>query len=238
MLTPNRVQANIVAKIERKLLDWICERLPRWITPDHLTLCGACGAITVFSSYCLSRLDPAFFWLASFGSILHWFGDSLDGSLARYRHIERPKYGFFLDYSIDALCNLFIVSGLGFTLFVRMDVALFVLAGYYLLCIYVLLKHQVTGIFPLTFIGAGPTELRLGMIVINLSMYFFGKINLSIWDTTLSVYDCIYFAIGLLFVGLYSKSIAVVILTLRREAEFDRHQKTSFNESHLRIVKD
>jgi phosphatidylglycerophosphate synthase len=238
MLTPNRVQTNIVAKIERRILNWICVRLPKWITPDRLTLFGVFGAFTVFSGYCLSRLDPAFLWLASLGSVLNWFGDSLDGSLARFRQIERPKYGYFLDSSVDVFCNLFIVSGLGFTLFVRMDVALFVLAGYYMLCIYAFLSHHVTGIYPLTYIGAGPTELRIGMIAINISMYFSGKIGIPLWGGFASIYDCIYFVIGMLFVSLYSTSIVSAIMTLRREAEFDLKQKAAFVTASKDKAKD
>lgn len=219
MLTPNRVQANLLAAAERKVLDWICIRLPLWITPDRLTLLGVFGAFTVFAGYWTSRIDPGFLWLASLGSIIHWFGDSLDGSLARFRRIERPAYGYFLDHSVDALCNLFIVAGLGFTLFVRLDIALFVLAGYYMLCIYAFLNHQVTGVFPLTFVGAGPTELRVGMILINTLMFFLGNVAFSIGETVLSIYDCIYVVVGTVFVTLYLKAILTAIFTLRREAE-------------------
>lgn len=219
MLTPNRVQENLFAGVERKVLNWLCMRLPPWVTPDKLTLLGVFGALTVFVGYCMSRIDPGFLWLASLGSVLHWLGDSLDGSLARFRRIERPAYGYFLDHSVDALCNLFIVAGLGFTLFVRLDIALFVLAGYYMLCMYAFLNHQVTGVFPLTFAGAGPTELRIGMISINALMFFSGNVVFSAGGIVFSIYDCIYLAVGALFVGLYLNSILTAIFSLRREAE-------------------
>jgi phosphatidylglycerophosphate synthase len=219
MLTPNRVQTNLVAGAERKVLDWICIRLPPWVTPDRMTLLGVFGAFTVFSGYCMSRIDPGFLWLASLGSVLHWAGDSLDGSLARFRRIERPAYGYFLDISVDALCNLFIVAGLGFTLFVRLDIALFVLAGYFMLTIYAILNRNVTGVFQLTFAGGGPTELRLCMISINTLMFFLGNIGFSIGGIVLSIYDCVYLAGGILFVSLYLKAILTTIFTLRREAE-------------------
>jgi hypothetical protein len=81
--------------------------------------------------------------------------------------LQRPKYGYFLDDSVDAFCDFFIMTGLGVTLYVRMDVALFVLIGYYMLCMYVFLNDHVTGMFQLSFLALGPTELRIGLIGIN-----------------------------------------------------------------------
>jgi archaetidylinositol phosphate synthase len=91
--------------------------------------------------------------------------------------LQRPKYGYFLDDSVDAFCNFFIMTGLGVTLYVRMDVALFVLIGYYMLCMYVFLNNHVTGMFQLSFLALGPTELRIGLIGINTWMFAQGKIG-------------------------------------------------------------
>ncbi|MGH6795836.1 MAG: CDP-alcohol phosphatidyltransferase family protein, partial [Methylocella sp.] len=81
----SRVQDNILARRERDCLDWLCVRMPRAVTPDRLTGFGACGAFLVFAGYAATRVHPAFFFLATLGVVIHWFGDSLDGSLARYR---------------------------------------------------------------------------------------------------------------------------------------------------------
>lgn len=213
-----RVQSNIVARQERHLLNYLCARLPEWVTPDGLTIFGVAGAFTVFGGYLGSRFDPAFLWLATLGYVIHWFGDSLDGSLARHRRIERPKYGYFLDHSVDAFCNLFIMVGLGLTLYVRMDVALFVLIGYYLLCMYVFLNNHVTGMFQLSFLALGPTELRIGLIFLNAWMFVEGKMGTTIGGEFVSVYDVALMGVGIGFVAVFTYRMLDTIGVLRREA--------------------
>ena len=210
-----RIQLNVVAYRERQLLDWLCHRLPAAATPDGLTGLSVVGAILVFVSYAASRLNPAFLWLASFGFVLNWFGDSLDGSLARYRRIERPTYGYFLDHTVDALNNLVMMVGLGTTTFVRMDVALFALVGYYLLCIYVFINNHVSGVFRLSFLGFGPTELRICLVAINAAAFLFGSVSWKLASQTISIYDVILLVAGIAFVGVFVTRIAVGIADLR-----------------------
>ena len=213
-----RVQSNIVARRERQLLTYLCARLPSWVTPDGLTIFGVAGAVTVFAGYAGSRYDPWFLWLATLGYIIHWFGDSLDGSLARHRRIERPKYGYFLDHSVDAFCNLIIMMGLGLSLYVRMDVALFVLAGYYMLCMYVFLNNHVTGMFQLSFLALGPTELRIGLIGINAWMFEQGQVGDTFGGQYFSAYDVALIAVGIGFVAVFTYRMMTGISVLRREA--------------------
>src|SRR5688572_11914557 len=103
-MTPlRRIQGNLLAVQERRLLTWICQRLPAWVTPDQLTVLALLGAVAVFAGYAGSNFDRNWLWLPVAGYIVHWFGDSLDGSLARFRAIERPRYGYFVDHSADVL---------------------------------------------------------------------------------------------------------------------------------------
>ena len=95
----HRIQENLLAKAERRLLNWLCARLPAAIKPDHLTAIGIVGAVMVLAGYAASASDRWWLWLAVGGYVIHWFGDSLDGSVARHRGIERPRYGYFLDHS-------------------------------------------------------------------------------------------------------------------------------------------
>jgi phosphatidylglycerophosphate synthase len=169
-----RIQHNLLATAERRLLNWLCARLPQWTKPDHLTTLGLVGAAVIFAGYAASRIDPAWLWLSVAGYFIHWFGDSLDGSLARYRAIERPRFGYFVDHSADALGTLLIVGGIGLTPFVRLDVALLALAGYYLLSIHAFLAARVVGELKLSYVAAGPTELRLALIALTILMYMFG----------------------------------------------------------------
>ncbi len=210
-----RIQTNVIARRERQLLTWFCARLPAWITSDLLTILSVVGAALVFVSYILSRTAPALLWLASLGLVLNWFGDSLDGSLARYRSTERPIYGYFLDHTIDAINNLLIMAGIGFTLHVRMDVALFALVGYYLLCIYVFISNHLSGVFQLSFLGFGPTELRLCLVGINIWMFSAGHIGATFGNQFFSAYDGLLLFAGAMFTIVFVTRMLVGINELR-----------------------
>ncbi|NUM82335.1 CDP-alcohol phosphatidyltransferase family protein, partial [bacterium] len=109
----DRVNDILLGPLERPALLWLSERMPAWVTPDILTVIGIVAALIIAGSYYLSNFDKNFLWLANFGFVLNWFGDSLDGSVARYRHIERPKYGYFVDHAVDAFTSTVICVGLG-----------------------------------------------------------------------------------------------------------------------------
>jgi archaetidylinositol phosphate synthase len=132
-------------------------------------------------------LHPAFYLVACFGLVVNWFGDSLDGSLARYRKIERPRYGYFVDHSTDVVSNFLIIGGLGLSPHIGMAAALFALAGYLSLSIYVFLLNQVSGQFQLTFLNCGPTEIRLGIIAFNLALFFIGPTYLTLGGHTIAL---------------------------------------------------
>jgi phosphatidylglycerophosphate synthase len=170
----DRIQQNMLAKSERRLLNWICPRLPMWVTPDKLTGFGTFGAVVVFLGYAFSEWSVQTLWFAILGYAIQWFGDSLDGSLARWRKIERPKYGYFIDHSVDGLVILLIMAGIGWSPYVRMDVALMALAGYLLLSIHAYLGARVLGEFKLSYMFGGPTELRFVLIGLTLAMMWVG----------------------------------------------------------------
>jgi phosphatidylglycerophosphate synthase len=169
-----RIQRNVLAAAERRLLTWLCSRMPAWVTPDRLTVCGLIGAAMVFAGYAASAFAAAWLWVAILGYVVQWFGDSMDGSLARFRAIERPNYGYFLDHSCDGIATMLIIGGIGCSPFVRLDVALVALGGYLLLSIHAYLSARVTGDFKLSYLSAGPTELRFMLIALTLAMLFLG----------------------------------------------------------------
>jgi phosphatidylglycerophosphate synthase len=212
-----RIQQNFLAAHERRLLNWICPRLPRWVTPDGLTALALVGAVIVFIGYAASALDRDWLWASVAGYFLHWFGDSLDGSLARFRSIERPRYGYFVDHSADALGALFIVGGLGVSPFVRLDVSLVALAGYYLLAIHAFLGARVVGELKLSHISAGPTELRLILIAITISMHAFG--NSGPRFMSLGPFDLLVAGIGVLLILLFVIQSTAMARRLSRQGE-------------------
>lgn len=159
------------------------------------------GALTIAAGYVLSAWQAQWLWLAIVGYFVHWLGDSLDGSVARYRNIERPRFGYFIDHSTDALANLAYLAALGFSPFVRVDVALFALIGYFLLCIHAFLAARVVGEMRLSYLAGGPTELRLILIAMTLLMIFVGNVPTPFLQ--MSAYDLFVGGAAVLMVGIF-----------------------------------
>jgi phosphatidylglycerophosphate synthase len=208
-----RIQQNILAVQERRLLNWICPRLPNWVMPDHLTLFALGGAIMIFAGYAASSINPNWLWICVAGYVVHWFGDSLDGSLARHRSTERPKYGYFVDHSADALGALFIVGGIGVSPYVRFDVSLVALAGYYLLAIHAFLSARVIDELKLSYVAAGPTELRIILVGLTVAMFAVGQVGPVV--LALNWFDLFVGTVGALLIILF---VIQTIATARRLA--------------------
>ncbi|WP_077145226.1 CDP-alcohol phosphatidyltransferase family protein [Sphingopyxis sp. KK2] len=199
--TTVRIQQNILARGERRLLNWICPRLPGWVTPDQLTTLGFLGAVMVAMGYMLSWLGPAWLSLSIAGYVVHWFGDSLDGSLARWRRIERPSYGYFVDHSVDGLAIFLMVGSIGLSPYMRFDVALIAVIGYLLLAIHSFLAAKVVGEFRLSYMAGGPTELRLMLIAMTASMPIIGGADVN--GTNFSPFDLFGLVVSSILVTLF-----------------------------------
>lgn len=174
-----RVIATILGPAEKQALLWLAARMPPWVVPDTLTMVGLAASVIIFLGYALTMIDKAFLWLASVGFVLQWFGDSLDGTLARYRKIERPRYGFFVDHIIDTVSEGLIFLGLGISPFMRFDLALLALISYLCLSVYVYLATYVNGVFRISYARMGPTEARVLAILANTVVFFVGNLPLS-----------------------------------------------------------
>lgn len=172
--------------LERPALKWLAAHMPIWVTPDVLTWIGIFASILIFISYALTNINRYFLLLASFGFILNWFGDSLDGTLARYRHIERPRFGFLIDHYVDAISAVLIFIGLGVSPYVDLVVASMGAIAYLLLSIMVYLITYVTGVFQITNAKIGPTEVRVLAILANTTILIIGNpgVNLPFIGTT------------------------------------------------------
>jgi phosphatidylglycerophosphate synthase len=171
METAQREMTFLLAAPERRLLRWIGARLPRSWMPDHLTALGVVGAFTVGAGYALSPFHPAWLWLASAGLAINWFGDSLDGTLARVRQIERPKYGYYIDHMVDAINTAVIGGGIGLSPYVSLPIAMVLVILYLCLSINVYLESSVFDRFDLGFGIFGPTEVRLLLVLANTGLY-------------------------------------------------------------------
>ena len=215
--SPDRILTSILAARERALLNWLCRRMPGWVTPDRLTAVGSIGATIAGLGYVASNWRPEFLFLASLGLVVNWFGDSLDGSLARHRRIERPRYGFYLDHSVDAINILIFAVGLGLSPYVSMDAALFLLCSHYLLSIHVFLSAQINRKFQLTYAYFGPTELRLLAIAFNCLIYVVGPYELNAIGSKSSIYSLLVLLEATVFVLVFVSDVYATARKLRAQ---------------------
>ena len=160
----------LLAKPEKRALEWIARRLPRRILPDDLTLLGVFAAIGICAAYQLSNHSSAWLWAASALLLVHWFGDSLDGTLARVRNIQRPRYGFYLDHLVDAFSTAAIGIGLGLSPYMLLSIGTLVVVAYLILSINVYLESYAFGRFSIAYGKVGPTEVRLLLIALNTAL--------------------------------------------------------------------
>jgi phosphatidylglycerophosphate synthase len=176
MADPRRELTFLLAAPERRLLRWIAARLPRWVSSDQLTALGVIAATAAAVSYALSGLHPAWLWGASVALLVNWLGDSLDGTLARVRGTERPRYGYYLDHAVDAYATAAVGIGLGLSPYVSLGVALGLVVVYLALSINVYLESAVFGAFRLGYGRLGPTEVRLILIALNTGLLLHGRV--------------------------------------------------------------
>jgi phosphatidylglycerophosphate synthase len=162
----------LLAEPERRVLRAIAAKLPGAVRPNHLTALGVVGALGAGVGYALSSASVAWLWLASGMLAVNWFGDSLDGTLARVRKAERPRYGYYLDHVVDAVNTTVVGLGLGFSPYVRLEFALILVIAFLTLAINVYLETAVFGKFRISYAGLGPTEGRIILIVGNTLLFF------------------------------------------------------------------
>jgi phosphatidylglycerophosphate synthase len=195
---------------EARVLEWVANRLPSRVKPDHLTALGVVASIGIAAAYVLSNGDRTWLWAASALLVVHWLGDSLDGTLARVRRSERPRYGYYLDHLVDAFATAAIGIGLGLSPHMLLAVGLTIVVAYLILSINTYLETHAFGVFTLGYGRFGPTEARLVLIVVN-TLLVLGLVGNGVLD--------------LLGIGLAAAMIAALIgragRNLKRLAELE-----------------
>jgi phosphatidylglycerophosphate synthase len=181
----------LLARPERAVLTWLAKRMPARIQPDHLTALALIAAIGIAVAYLASNRDPAWLWVASGLLVVHWFGDSLDGSLARHRKIERPRYGFYIDHLADAFATAMIGLGLGLSPYMLLAVGLVIVIGYLMLSINVYLETHVFNRFELGYGKIGPTEARVALIALNVMLALGVGLDFTVEGLGLTVLDVV-----------------------------------------------
>ena len=162
-----RIQTSILNAGEKKVLVWLAKRQPKWMTSDILTYIGTFGAIVIAAGYILAYVNINFLWLSSLGFVINWYGDSLDGTLARVRNRQRPVYGYYIDHTVDCINEFLIFIGIGLSGLMHFELALLILAVYFMLTINVSINAHLKKEFRLTYAKLGPTEFRILAIIAN-----------------------------------------------------------------------
>ena len=207
-----RIQTSLFNAAEKKVLVAIAKKLPKWVTSDMLTQVGVLGAIVIAIGYI------QWLWLASLGFVINWFGDSLDGTVARVRGTQRPIYGYYVDHITDVFNEAIIFIGAGFSILIDIRVALILLVLYLMLTINVSINAHLKNEFKLTYMGLGPTEFRILMIIINTLFIYIRPLReyTHTWfingvSITFSIFDYIAMVIGLIL-------LAIIIVNCIKDA--------------------
>ncbi len=169
-----RVQVSFVTAAEKRVLAWFAARMPAWVGSDQLTVLGFAGQIMVGVSYALSRYNRVWLLWGVVFLAINWFGDSLDGTVARFRNRQRPRYGFYVDHVIDAIGSTILMTGLALSGYMSPLIAMALLVAFLLLAIEVYLTTYTIGSFHLSFFNLGPTEIRIIFAIGNIALYIRG----------------------------------------------------------------
>jgi len=167
-----RAQVSLLAPIEKRCLIWLAQRTPAWINSDHLTALGLIALLGAGLSYWYARWNHAGLLLAALCLALNWLGDSLDGTLARVRQCQRPRYGFYVDHMVDALGTFFLLGGMALSGYMSPLIAGGLTVTYFLLSIEVYLATYTIGTFHISFWKFSPTELRILLMIGNIALLY------------------------------------------------------------------
>jgi archaetidylinositol phosphate synthase len=207
----------LFARLERRFLPWAAGRLPRWVLPDDMTALGVLAAFGVCAAYQLSNDGRGWLWVASGLLVLQWVGDSLDGTLARVRGIQRPKYGYYLDHMVDAIATAAIGLGLGLSPYMLLSIGALIVVGYLILSINVYLESMAFGRFRLGYGLLGPTEIRVVLILLNTALALDLGLDFRLLRLNLTVFDVIGLGIVALMIALLSVRVFGNLRQLAKE---------------------
>jgi phosphatidylglycerophosphate synthase len=196
----------LLAAPEARALDWLARRMPARVMPDHLTALGVIAAFGIAAAYLLSNENPVWLWAASALLVVHWLGDSLDGTLARVRRTERPTYGYYLDHLVDAVATAVIGIGLGLSPYMLLATGLAIVVAYLVLSINTYLETQAFGRFQLGYGLLGPTEARVALIALNTLLALGVGLGFQVEGLGVTVLDLI---------GLGASGLMIAALTVR-----------------------
>jgi phosphatidylglycerophosphate synthase len=206
------VNTAITANAEEKAKEYICPRIPEWMSPDHLTVIGILGVLISSVGFILGFFNRVWLLLVPLGLIINWFGDSFDGSIARYRKRTRPNYGYYIDKIVDSVVIIMFALGIGLSGFVKIEIALLLAATYLAMMMHVDLVVHVQNKAQNSFGMFGPTEIRIIGILFTVVMFFVPVSYYNIYGHYLTQYDFAVFGLTVimflvLIVSIFRKGI-------------------------------
>ncbi len=216
-----RIQTSIINKVEHKALVWLAKRQPRWVTSDLLTALGVFGAFLTGLGFFLTRYDISWLWLSSVGLVINWYGDSLDGTLARVRNTQRPIYGYYLDHTVDCINEAFMFVGAGMSPLVNFNMALTAFILYLFMTINVSINAHLKSEFRLTYAKLGPTEFRLLIVLANTLILIFPALathTFHIFGRRVLLFDMVSLFVVVVLGLIY---VVTIVSNIRRYARID-----------------
>lgn len=189
--TQETINTAITAKAEEKAKEWICPRIPQWMTSDVLTLIGVVGILISSAGFIFGFVNRNYLILVPIGLVINWFGDSFDGSIARYRKKTRPNYGYYIDKIVDAVVIIIFALGLGLSGFVKVELALIFACVYLALMLHVDLVVHIQNQCKNSFGWFGPTEVRIIGIFVTIYMYLDKVRYFNIYGHYITQYDIV-----------------------------------------------
>lgn len=214
-----RINHSLTASIERRALLWMAERAPEWVSSDQLTVLGLSAQIGAGFCYALSRYHSTWLLAVIVCIALNWLGDSLDGTLARVRHQQRPRYGFYVDHMVDIFGSVALMCGLGFSGFLHWQTAIAMLVAFLLLSSESYLATHTLACFQLSQGIFGPTEIRILLVIGNLAL-------LHSPYSTIFGHRFLLFDVGGAIAALNMFLMAIVV-TMRHTAQLYRQEPLS-----------
>lgn len=217
-----RVIQTLTGPWEKRVLPRMARALPPWVNSDHLTVLGIFAGFVIFAGFMLLRSSRWWIMLSNAGFVLHWWADSLDGTLARVRHREREKFGYFVDHVCDAFTVALISMGLALSPLVHLGVGLSVAMGYLLMNVYAHIEAYVDHVFKISYGRLGPTELRILYMAVTTIGAFWNPVLFRAFGYGFTVADVLAFAAG---AGLMT---VFVVLSIRTAIRLDRQDRANW----------
>jgi phosphatidylglycerophosphate synthase len=219
-----RVIQTITGPWEKRVLPRMARALPVWVNPDHLTVLGVVAGLVIFAGLVLVHYSRWWILLSDAGFVIHWWADSLDGTLARVRHLEREQYGYFVDHVSDAFTTVLFAVGLSLSSLVHIGVGMSVALGYLLMNVYAHVEAYVSRVFQISYWGLGPTEVRIICVAVTTTGALWNPSVFRAFRVNFRLTDILALSVG---IGLV---VVFIVSSIRTALALDRVDRAKWTE--------